>query len=264
MSTDRVAWAAITLIAIAGCSRPSPADAPLPSAPGPAESEAPAARHAYVCEDGRILSIVYPDRDTADLQVDGERHRLQIAISGSGARYVGDGLQWWNKGEEGWLATLRPGETIASELGAHCVPPAQAPVSAPEPGTPGGLPDDRTPLAERPAEPGGAQEAATLVETYFGLLETGKADEAAGLRRDGMTEDLSQYASYHAQVGAPGPVEGAAGSLYVDVPVVIYGRMAGGAAFHRKGQVTLRRVNNVPGATAEQLKWRIERITYSP
>ena len=258
MRTIRPACAVISLLAIAACSRASAPDAPQ-TPPAPA-----AARHAYVCEDGRILSIAYPDRDAADLQLDGASHRLQIAISGSGARYVGEGLQWWNKGEEGWLAKLEPGETIASGLGVHCVPPAQAPVSPPEPGTPAGLPDDRTPLDERPAEPGGGQAAATIVETYFGLLEAGKADEAARLRREGAVEDLSRYASYHAQVGAPGRVEGAAGSLFVDVPVVVYGRLANGEAFHRKGEVTLRRVNDVPGATAEQLQWRTEKITFAP
>jgi len=61
-------------------------------------------------------------------------------------------------------------------------------------------------------------------------------------------------------VGAPGRIEGAAGSLFVEVPVVLYGRYATGGEYHASGKAVLRRVNDVPGATAEQLKWRIERI----
>lgn len=219
-----------------------------------------APRHAYVCDDGSIISVAYPDRESADLRIGAETHRLAIARSASGARYTGDGLQWWNKGDEGTLAELSPGEDVASGPGTHCVPPAKAPVSAPPPGSLGGLPDDRTPLNEGPAAPDSAQAAATVVETYYALLESGRGAEAAKLRVDGLAEDLSPYASYHAQVGAPGRVEGAAGSLYVDVPVVLYGRMADGPEFHRSGHVTLRRVNGVPGATAEQLAWRISKV----
>ena len=139
-------------------------------------------------------------------------------------------------------------------------PPPLPAVEPPAAGTPGGLPDDGTPLNEGPAAAGSAQAAATVVETYYALLEAGKAGEAAKLRSDGAVEDLKAYSELHAQVGAPGRVEGAAGSLYVEVPVVLYGRLASGAELHRSGKAVLRRVNGVPGATAEQLRWRIERV----
>jgi membrane-bound inhibitor of C-type lysozyme len=246
----------LALVLLAGCSKPPPSPQEnVAAAEGPH-------RYAYVCEDGRILSIGYPDRSTADVRVGNDSHRMKVAISGSGARYVGDGLQWWSKGDEGFLARLAPGEEIASDVGVRCVPPAKAPVSPPEPGTPGGLPDDRTPLSEAPAQPGSAQAAATVVETYYALIEAKKSADAAKLRSDGAAPDLSPYATYHAQVGAPGRVEGAAGSLYVEVPVVLYGRLTDGSEFHRSGRVTLRRVNNVPGATPEQLKWRIAKLDF--
>ena len=54
-------------------------------------------------------------------------------------------------------------------------------------------------------------------------------------------------------------MEGAAGSSYVTVPVVVYGRAPGGA-FSRSGSATLRRVNDVPGSTEVQRRWHIERI----
>lgn len=55
-----------------------------------------------------------------------------------------------------------------------------------------------------------------------------------------------------------GDVEGAAGSLYYEAPVVL--RFGAGASPER-GVLTLRRVNDVPGATPEQLRWHIERAT---
>jgi len=244
------------LVLLAACSRE-----PAPDAPAPAPKTVAATPWVhYACADGRAVSARYPDGDTAQLQIGGAMHVLKVARSGSGARYVGDALQWWTKGDEGMLAPLKPGEDIASAVGVACVPPASAPVEPPAPGTPGGLPDERTPLSEAPAQAGSAQAAATVVETYYALVESGRTAEAAKLRSDGQTEDLKPFASLHAQVGAPGAVEGAAGSLYVDVPVVLYGRYATGGEYHASGKAVLRRVNNVPGATAEQLRWRIERV----
>jgi len=245
----------IPLLALAACSQPPTTEAPKPE---PKTVSVPWVH--YVCEDGRTVSALYTDSNTAQLKLGGSTHLLKIAVSASGARYTGDALQWWTKGDEAMLAPLKPGEDIASAAGVNCVPPARAPVEPPAPGTPGGLPDDRTPLAERPAEPGSAQAAATVVETYYALVESGRVAEAAKLRTDGREEDLKPFASLHAQVGKPGAVEGAAGSLYVEVPVVLYGRYATGGEYHASGKATLRRVNNVPGATAEQLKWRIEKV----
>lgn len=51
--------------------------------------------------------------------------------------------------------------------------------------------------------------------------------------------------------------EGAAGSLYYEAPVSL--RFGDGPP--ERGTLTLRRVNDVPGATAEQLRWHIERAT---
>lgn len=244
------------LLFLAACSPEAATDAPAP----PAKTVAATPWYHYACQDGRTVSARYPDTETAQLQIGGAMHVLKIARSGSGARYTGDALQWWTKGDDGALAPLKAGEDIASAPGVTCRPPANAPVQPPAPGTPGGLPDDRTPLDERPAAAGSAQAAATVVETYYAFVESGRTAEAARLRTDGRPEDLKPYASLHAQVGAPGTVEGAAGSLFVEVPVVLYGRYVTGGEYHASGKAVLRRVNDVPGATAEQLTWRIERI----
>lgn len=111
MSTRRFAPCAMTLLlAACGISPPSPTTA------------APATR--YACSDGRVVTARYPDRATARLVIDGVAHVLKIARSADGARYVGDGWQWWTKGmRNGALAPLAGGETIASARGVACMAP---------------------------------------------------------------------------------------------------------------------------------------------
>lgn len=55
-----------------------------------------------------------------------------------------------------------------------------------------------------------------------------------------------------------GDVEGAAGSLYYEAPLVV--DFADGRP-SKRGTIVLRRVNDVPGASEEQLYWRIERTS---
>ena len=164
-------------------------------------------------------------------------------------------------------------------------PVAQAPVAPapavwplvqpPEPGTPGGLPDDRTPISEAPFTPQSAQGASNVVQTYFAHLgqknyiaawalwaDGGRASGSA--TPDAFRQTFAKYAQYDALSGAPGSIEGAAGSLFVTVPVVIYGRLTTGAEVHEKGEATLRRVNNVDGSTPEQRRWHIEKIETKP
>jgi hypothetical protein len=54
----------------------------------------------------------------------------------------------------------------------------------------------------------------------------------------------------------PGVNEGAAGTLYYTAPVVLID-----GARRIEGEVVLRRVNDVPGATPEDLRWHIESHT---
>jgi hypothetical protein len=157
--------------------------------------------------------------------------------------------------------TSAAGELSAAEL-------ARLPeVLPPEPGTPGGLRDERTPASEAPFAETSAQGAANVVQTYFAHLEAGQFAEAWKLWSDGgkasgmeqadFAASFAKYHQFHALVGAPGEIEGAAGSLYVEVPVVVYGRLKTGREVHMKGPLTLSRVNDVPGSTAEQRKWHI-------
>jgi membrane-bound inhibitor of C-type lysozyme len=214
----------------------------------------------YTCEDGKPVQVKYIGQNEATVLLDKKTLDLSRVVSASGARYAGDGLQWWSKGEQAFRAPLKAGEDIASAKPVLCWSGEAPAVQPPEPGQPGGLPDDRTPVSEAPFTPESAQGAANVVQTFYAHLEAGKAGDAGKLVRGATPPDIARYTSYHALVGAPGEVEGAAGSLFVEVPVVIYGRLKTGQPVHQSGRAVLRRSNDVPGATAEQRAWRIERI----
>lgn len=140
------------------------------------------------------------------------------------------------------------------------------PLNPPAPGEPGGLDNDTTPVDETPQLETSGQGAARVVERYYGLIEAGRYRQAydlwvpdrAGTSAAAFVRSFDRYAEYHANIGAPGEIEGAAGSRYVTVPVQPYGRLkAGNRPFNLRGTITLRRVADVPGSTAEQRRWRI-------
>ena len=61
-----------------------------------------------------------------------------------------------------------------------------------------------------------------------------------------------------------GTMEGAAGSSYYTAPTTVSGTRADGSRAELQGEVTLRRTNDVPGATAEQLRWHIVSVHLEP
>ena len=107
-----------------------------------------------------------------------------------------------------------------------------------------------------------AEAAAVVVRTWFDHVEEGRFAEARRLWSDAVAGGtlagrLARHAEVHVELGEPSRVEGAAGSLYVEVPVRIRGHSQEGEAFDCRGGARLRRANEVPGATPEQLQWRI-------
>lgn len=143
------------------------------------------------------------------------------------------------------------------------------PVTPPAPGTPGGLPDDRTPLNEPkgPIDAKSVEAAGQVVQLYGALIEEKKFAEAERQWGDAaaarqFSAGLRKYSEAHLQIGKPGDSEGAAGSIYVTVPVVFYSRGASGP-FHRKADVNLRRVNDVDGSTAAQRRWHIANVEWT-
>lgn len=164
----------------------------------------------------------------------------------------------------------------ANEVSAAQAPaPAPAaPVPSAQPDLPEGVSADRTPLDERPQPPQSAQGAATVVETYFALLADHKYGEAwrlwandgqaSGMSEQAFADSFANYARYYAEVYAPGAIEGAAGSLYVEVPAKVTGSLKDGTPIRLDGLMTLRRVNDVPGSTADQRKWHISASGLKP
>jgi hypothetical protein len=161
-------------------------------------------------------------------------------------------------------ATPEPGPITATS--SVPAPIAYPPVEPRAPGTPGGFPDDRTPLSEAPFTPTSAQGAADVMQHYYALIGQKRYAEAwrlwgpSGQDAQAFEGSFGDKLEYHGLVGSPGEIEGAAGSLFVTVPVQVYGRLRDGRELHQLGKATLRRVNDVPGSTAEQRAWHIERI----
>jgi hypothetical protein len=110
--------------------------------------------------------------------------------------------------------------------------------------------------------------AGQVVQHYGALIEQKRFAEAEELWSSAQSArefaiQLKRYPEAHLEIGNPGESEGAAGSVYVTVPVIFYGDDVNGAEFRRQADVILRRVNDVPGSTKEQRWWHIERIDWN-
>lgn len=84
--------------------------------------------------------------------------------------------------------------------------------------------------------------------------------QAMGADEETFEKRFAGYKTIDAAVGTIGPTEGAAGSLYSTVQLTLSGNKNDGAAYVMTGPVTLRRVNDVPGSTAEQRQWHIVKM----
>jgi hypothetical protein len=128
---------------------------------------------------------------------------------------------------------------------------------------------ENVPEAEAAAAKG-PQGAAAVLRSYYELLTAERFEDASQLwtpseRANAVRSSeqvAAQYERYDVEIGEPGRMEGAAGSLYISVPVRIRATRKGGEDLSLSGDATLRRVNDVPGATPEQLSWRIVRIEH--
>jgi hypothetical protein len=157
--------------------------------------------------------------------------------------------------------TEQPRNNVSTAPSAEPLPQAST--------TNGAESDDREPLAEPkgPIDPKSAEAAGQVVQHYGALIEQrrfaeaeklwGSADSAAQ-----FTLQLKRYPEAHIEIGKPDDSEGAAGSIYVTVPVVFYGKDQNAVDFRRSADVILRRVNDVPGSTEEQRRWHIERMDW--
>lgn len=179
------------------------------------------------------------------------------------------------------MAACASCEAGPSESANDASPPVQSPVDPAgdasreiEPGGPGIQADDRNADDERPIDPKGAEGAIALLQDYAALIEQGRfararrlwsdSGRASGMSEQAFAQSLGGYVEIRADVGAPGRMEGAAGSIFVEIPIRFHGKRAGGSSFSSVGTATLRRVNDVPGSTPEQRQWRIYRLELQP
>src|SRR5690606_18651247 len=103
----------------------------------------------------------------------------------------------------------------------------------------------------QPGQSGDAASAARVAQTYFDLLEAGDYAAAWKLRwesrkappaqADAFVAAFARYRRYRATVGQPSQAVRAGDSLFVEVPVQIYGQLASGAPIASAGIITLRR-----------------------
>ncbi|MFT3967925.1 MAG: hypothetical protein QM690_18805 [Sphingobium sp.] len=96
-----------------------------------------------------------------------------------------------------------------------------------------------------------------------GRAQWGHGGEGSGLDADGFANAWSRYRRITVSLG-DGAVEGGAGSLYYQVPVTVDAVLRDGRVAHMAGPVTLRRVNDVDGASAQELAWHIARSDLKP
>ncbi|GJL83628.1 MAG: hypothetical protein DHS20C01_32620 [marine bacterium B5-7] len=79
----------------------------------------------YQCESGAIIDAYYGNNQSVTLTYQEQVYRLKIARSASGARYVGDGMQWWTRGSgpggRGTLSSMQAGSDISTDQIESCI-----------------------------------------------------------------------------------------------------------------------------------------------
>ena len=159
------------------------------------------------------------------------------------------------------VAPIEPAAPVAPP--APIKPVAPASPQAPAPSVP------PTPEAEK-----SVAAAAKLLDDYFAAVATkqyrrayrmwGGNGEATGMSEAEFAASFAKYKIYDGDAGTPGDSEGAMGSVYVEFPVKVTGVLARGGGFVLEGPMTLRRVNDVDGSTAEQRRWHISASGLKP
>lgn len=155
------------------------------------------------------------------------------------------------------------GEPTTTDTGAVVVdqtPPASPTPTSSTDGVNDGTPD-LTPAPLAPEAERGEKGARNVLLAFIRAIELKEFDQAYGLLRENARQGMTkaQFAAMFdgfgkITVASPeGTIEGAAGTSYYTAPTTITG--SNGQAL--KGDIVLTRVNDVPGATPEQLRWRV-------
>ena len=116
-----------------------------------------------------------------------------------------------------------------------------------------------------------AAAAVATIDAYYDAIDARDYGRAYRLWGDGgrasnqtpgdFAKGFAHTRSTSVATGNPGEPEGAAGSIYITIPVTVSAVTDGGEQQRFAGNYVLRRVNDVPGSTAEQRRWHIHSAT---
>lgn len=113
-----------------------------------------------------------------------------------------------------------------------------------------------------------AEDAVAVLDRYFSAIGTGDYETAYSLwRNDGeasgqtfeeFAAGFDATASVSWDIGEPGRIDPGAGQRYIEIPVSITARTSDGESQRFEGAYVLHHTADIPGATEEQLLWRID------
>ena len=92
----------------------------------------------------------------------------------------------------------------------------------------------------------------------------GEKGLASGKTYAQFVQGFAETAHSAVTITQPVTIEGAAGSSYAEVRVRVDARTIAGVEQHFEGAYVVRRVNDVPGATPEQLRWHLDAARLAP
>lgn len=115
--------------------------------------------------------------------------------------------------------------------------------------------------------------AAAVVRRYYAAINAHDyatawtqwgPDGRPGQRFADFQKGFARTRATSVTIGQVPPSEGAAGSVYATIPVTVDAQLTDGRQQRFAGQYVVRRVNDVPGASADQLRWHIDSATLKP
>ncbi|WP_343528107.1 hypothetical protein [Sphingomonas sp.] len=133
--------------------------------------------------------------------------------------------------------------------------------------------DDATKTPGCSVDPKSDAAAANVIRRYYSAINAHDYatawiqwgdDGRPGQRFVDFQKGFARTRATSVTIGTMPPSEGAAGSIYATVPVTVDAQLDDGRRQRFVGQYVVRRVNDVPGASADQLRWHIGSATLKP
>lgn len=168
-----------------------------------------------------------------------------------------------------------PDITTAASSTAPTPAPVRSPRS-PETLQPNASSSPQIALAQSVQNGGNSQQlqAAQVIRHYYDAINQKDykrayadwADNGAASQQsfEQFKQGFADTASVKVDIGEPGRINGAVGSLYVEIPVTITATTVNGTTQRFTGSYTLKRINDVPGSTPEQRMWHLYSAKITP